>query len=322
MAKDKRTKIDSEDIDGKKKTVYVRTPNAAINKQAQLIYNRAFRDALQSGAILRQKLDDILREQDVWNDEKQEQYDEIVTRLNENEKSLNSGGIKLSEAVELAKEMRQKRDEFRLLVSERTVIDANTAEGKADNARFNCLIQSCLVDESGTTIFSTVEEYENSAAHPFAVEGARLLAEQLYGLDKDYDKTLPENEFLSQYKFVNEDLKFINKEGALIDEEGRLVNEDGRFIDYDEDGEIYFVDIDGNRLTEDGKYDIDFSPFLDDQGKPVPIPEEKTEEESAEAEAEDEVDEEPEVKAEEEVEKSPGTRKPGRPKKQAVDKTE
>ena len=70
MAKD-RTKIESEDIDGKKKTIYIKSPDSAINRQAQLAYNRAFRDALQSGAILRQKLDDILREQDVWNDEKQ-----------------------------------------------------------------------------------------------------------------------------------------------------------------------------------------------------------------------------------------------------------
>ncbi len=161
MAKD-RTKIESEDIKGNKKTIYVKTPDATINKNAQLVYNRAFRDALQSGAILRQKLDDILREQDVWNDEKQDQYDEIVNKLNDNEKAINAGGIKLSDAAELAKEMRQKRLEFRELVAERTLIDSNTAEGQADNARFNSLVQSCLVDESGKKVFANFSEFVRS----------------------------------------------------------------------------------------------------------------------------------------------------------------
>ena len=308
MAKD-RTKIESVDVDGNKKTVYVKTPDASINKKAQLVYNRAFRDALQSGAILRQKLDDILREQDVWNDEKQEQYDDIVNKLSDNEKKINTGGIKLSEAAELAKEMRQKRLEFRELVAERTVIDSNTAEGQADNARFNSLVQACMVDDSGKCVFATLEDYENADPHPYAVEAARLLAESLYGLDKDYDKGLPENEFLSQYKFVNEDLHLIDSEGKLVDQDGKYVNKDGRYIDYEDDGTTFYVDADGNRLTEDGKFDVDFTPFLDDKGKPVPIPAEEVEEAEEEIEAEKEV-------------KSPAAKKPGRPRKQAVDKTE
>ena len=185
------------------------------------------------------------------------------------------------EAADLAKQMRQKRLEFRELVAERTVMDANTAEGQADNARFNSLVQSCLVDDTGKKIYSSLEDYENSDPHPYAIEAARLLAESLYGLDKDYDKTLPENEFLSQYKFVNEDLEYIDSQGRLIDEEGRYVNKDGRYVDYEEDGTTFYVDIDGNRVDADGKPKVDFEPFLDDDGKPVPVPEE--------AEAEDDL---------------------------------
>ena len=313
MAKD-RTKVESEDVDGKKKTVYIKTPDSAINRQAQLAYNRAFRDALQSGAILRQKLDDIMREQDVWNDDKQRQYDDIVKKLSDNERAIDSGGIKLSEAAELAKEMREKREEFRGLIAERTVIDSNTAEGQADNARFNFLVHACMVDEGGKTVFASAEEYENSAVHPYAVEAARLLAEQLYGLDANYDQTLPENKFLKQYNFVDAELRLINSDGKLVDHEGRFVNEEGRFIDYEEDGTTFFVDIDGNRVNEDGDNDVNFSPFLDDSGNPVPVPgQEEKEEEAVEAEAE----------AEEEA--KPATKRRGRPPKketQAVDNTE
>ena len=313
MAKD-RTKVESEDVDGKKKTVYVKNPDSAINRQAQLAYNRAFRDALQSGAILRQKLDDILREQDVWNDEKQKQYDDIVRKLSDNERAIDGGGIKLSEAAELAKEMREKREEFRGLIAERTVIDSNTAEGQADNARFNFLVHACMVDDGGKTVFASAEDYENSAVHPYAVEAARILAEQLYGLDANYDQTLPENKFLKQYKFVDEELRLINSDGKLVDYEGRFVNGEGRFIDYAEDGTTFFVDIDGNRVNEEGDNDVDFTPFLDASGKPVPVP---SEEEAVEAEAETE------TKAEEEA--TPVTKKRGRPPKketQAADKTE
>ena len=308
MAKE-RIKLDSEDIDGKKKTVYIKTPDSALNRKAQLAYNRAFIDALQSGAILRQKLDDILREQDVWNDDKEEQYQDIVKKISDNEKAIDTGGIKLSEAAELAKEMRQKREEFRALVAERTIIDSNTAEGQADNARFNFIIQSCIVDDAGKKVFETVESYEDSAAHPFAIEGARILAEQLYGLDSDYEGTLPENEFLKKYNFVDEELRLINKEGKLVDTDGKFINEDGRFIDYEDDGTPYFVDVDGNRVDEEGKVEFTFSPFLDDEGKPVPVP-------GKEDEVEAEAKEETEAKAE------PATKKPGRPKKQTASKTE
>ena len=313
MAKD-RKKIESEDVDGKKKTVYVKTPDSAINRQAQLAYNRAFRDALQSGAILRQKLDDILREQDVWNDDKQRQYDDIVKKLSDKERAIDGGGIKLSEAAELAKEMRDKREEFRGLIAERTVIDSNTAEGQADNARFNFLVHACMVDEGGKTVFSSAEDYENSAVHPYAVEAARVLAEQLYGLDANYDQTLPENKFLKQYKFVDEELRLIDSEGRFVDGEGRFVNEEGRFIEYNDDGTTYYVDVDGNRVNEEGDNDVNFTPFLDDDGKPVPVPgEEAKTEEEAEEEAEEAVEA-----------KKPTKKKAGRPKKetQAVDKTE
>ena len=115
MAKN-RTKIESEDRNGDAKVLYLIDPDAKINKQAQLAYNRAFRDALQSGAILRQKLDDVLRDQEIWDDKKEARYNEILRTLNDNEKDLKQGGIKLSEAKDLAEEMAVSRAEFLSLI--------------------------------------------------------------------------------------------------------------------------------------------------------------------------------------------------------------
>ncbi|NBT08563.1 MAG: hypothetical protein EBS98_07155, partial [Chitinophagia bacterium] len=55
------------------------------------------------------------------------------------------------------------------------------------------------------------------------------------------------------------------------DEKGRLLDENGRFIN--EKGE--FVDKDGNLVDQSGDYIVEFSPFLDENGKPIVIEDEK-----------------------------------------------
>jgi hypothetical protein len=294
MAKKNRIKIESTTLLGEDVTVYLQLPDAKENKQAQLVYNKAFREALQSGAILRQKLAQVMEEQGVWDEVKQKQYDETLDAINESERKLDRGGISLSEARDIALDMQMKRVEFRELISERSSMDSNTAEGLADNERFSHLVFACLYNQSGELYFSSKEEYEENANEPFVVKTAGELAQKLYGLDPDYEKNLPENKFLQDYNLSDDNLNLINKDGHLIDidEDGveRLIDENGRFIKYNEDGESYFVNRDGEEVTLDGSLFQKFTPFLDDSGKPIPVPgeeEEEEEEEVAEAKKEE-----------------------------------
>ena len=299
MAKNKRIKIDSVDLDGKKQEIYLQLPASEENKAAQLAYNKAFKEALQSGAILRQKLQKVMNEQGIWDDEKEEQYQGILKDINAGEKELSKGGISLSEAREKALEMRKNRVEFRSLIAERSSMDSNTAEGQADNERFSHLVYVCLKNSGGKLFFKNKEEYEDNSNQPYVVKAAGQLAEKLYGLDPDYDRNLPENKFLEAYKFSDTATRLINKEGHLIDidKEGveRLIDEDGRFIAYDKDEESYFVDKDGEIVNTDGDYTLAFTPFLDDEGKPVEVPSKEEEEEEEEATEEEAVgaDEDP-----------------------------
>ena len=267
---------DKEDNEVK---VAVLKPKSKHLREAQLSYNRAFRDALESGALLRQKLEDHMREQGIWDDDKQKQYDEINTKVLEGEKKLAKGGISLSEAKTLALDMRVARGELRELIAERTIMDGNTAEGQSDNARFNALVTECVVsvDNNNVKKFNNMEEYDAEADQPWAVEAASVLANMLYDLDPNYDNNLPENKFLKEYEFVDGDLRLVNDDGHLVDVEGRLINSDGRYIAYDDEGEEYFIDRDGNTLDEKGDYVVDFSPFLDDSGKPISKPGEEAE---------------------------------------------
>jgi hypothetical protein len=296
MAKSKRIKVSSTDLNGEEKEVYIQLPSSEENKQAQLAYNRAFKEALQSGAILRQKLQKVMNEQGIWDDEKEKQYQAILEEINEGEKTLSRGGISLTEARSIALQMRRKRVEFRSLIAERSSMDSNSAEGQADNERFSHLVYVCLRNANGKNLFKTKQDYEENANQPYVVEAAGQLAEKLYGLDPDYDRNLPENKFLEAYKFSDEATRLINKDGHLIDidQDGneRLIDENGRYIAYDEEGESYFIDKDGEKLNKAGDYESEFTPFLDDAGKPVEVPSEEKEEE-------EEITEEEAVEAEE-----------------------
>ena len=293
MAKAKnRFKVESEDLKGNKKVVFFKLPDTQITKEGQLAYNKAFREALQSGAILRQRLSQVMTEQGLWDEQKEAEYIKVLEDISDLEKTLQKGGISLSDARHIAIEMRQKRAEFRALIAERSSMDNNTAEGQADNERFSHLVYKCLLDEKGKALFTSKEHYESFAAEPYVTSAASQLAEKLYGLDPNYESNLPENKFLTDYKLADESLRLVNEEGHLIviDDEGneRLIDENGRYVAYEDSGEKYFIDGDGERVSEEGEYEIEFSPFLDDSGTPIVL-EKETEEPEEEEEKEEAV---------------------------------
>ena len=307
----------SEDKEGNEVKIFVKKPGTKEYRESQIEYNRAFRAALESGAVLKKRLNEYMREQGIWDDEKETQEQKLLNLMTDSEAALKKGGIPLAEAKELALKLRATRAEFRSLVAERTVLDGNTVEGQADNARFNALCVECIYNKDKRTLsFSSIEEYDKQGDQPWAVKAAGELASALYQLDPNYDNTLTENKFLKAYNFANEKNRLINADGhpIFIDKEDNnkeyLINENGRFIAYRTDEgyknqdpeDAYLVNKEGLEVNEDGDLVDGFSPFLDDSGNPVPVP--KKAEDSTE-EAEEEVAEE--------AENAP--KKRGRPKK-------
>lgn len=266
----------SKDLEGKEVTIVVKSPSPKNLRDAQVVYNKALRTALEGGAILRRKLNDYLVEQKVWDTDKENSYQAVLESISKSEEVLKKGGIPLKRAKEVALELRDFRLKLRELLAERQIYDASTAEGQADNTQFNYLVSVCTFKEDGSTLmWSKVEDYDNSR-EPYAGEAASVLAKMIYDLDPDYDNNLTENKFLKKFKFVREDLKLVNKDGHLIDEDGRLINEEGRFVAYRQDGTQYFVNRDGEEVTPDGEKVIESLPFLDDDGNPIvedqPVP--------------------------------------------------
>lgn len=261
-----KTKTFKATIDGVEKEFLVKNPSLNDQREAQKIYNQAFTDAVKSKSVVRAKLDDLLQDQGLWNDEKQAKFTALQKQLLDGEKRLAKGGFSLNEAKDLAIKMKGIRDEIRDLISVRTSLDNHSAEGQADNARFNYLVSVCVVyNDTKQPYFDSMEDYLNRSTDNVAILGAQNLANMLYGLDNDYETNLPENKFLKKYKFVDDKLRLVDKKGRLIDSDGRLIDESGRFID----DQGNFVDKYGNRVTEGGDYLVEPEPFLDDDGKPI-----------------------------------------------------
>ena len=266
-----KTKTFKVVLDGTEKEMLVRSPSLQDQREAHKVYNQAFTDAIKSKSVVRAKLDDLLQDQGLWNDEKQAKFSALQKELLDGEKRLAKGGFSLNEAKDLAIKMKGVREEIRSLISVRTSLDNHSAEGQADNARFNYLVSVCLVyNDTKQPYFSSMEEYLNRAGEEVALLGAQNLANMLYGLDNDYESNLPENKFLKKYRFVDDKLRLVDKKGRLIDADGRLIDENGRFID--EQGN--FVDKYGNRVDSEGDYLVETQPFLDENGNPVILDEE------------------------------------------------
>jgi len=267
-----KTKTFTVKLQDQDREFLVRLPSLNDQREAQKVYNQAFTDAIKSKSVVRAKLDDLLQDQGLWNDEKQAKFSSLQKELLDGEKRLAKGGFGVNEAKDLAIKMKSIRDEIRDLISVRTSLDNHSAEGQADNARFNYLVSVCLVyNDTKQPYFSSLEDYLNRSTEEVALLGAQNLANMLYGLDNDYESNLPENKFLKKYKFVDEKLRLVDKKGRLIDAEGRLIDEEGRFID--EYGN--YVDKFGNKIDKDGEYIVEQQPFLDDDGNPIILDEDK-----------------------------------------------
>jgi hypothetical protein len=250
-------------------------PSVKVLQEATKVYNRAYKEALDSGAMLRLKLDNYMEKQGLWDQDMEIKFKTLKAEINRAEKQILEGGFKLSDCKKLALDLKEKRAELQNMVSLKNDLDSNTAEGQATNSRFNYLVSACLVySDNSKPYFKDLEDYLTNADNDLAVEAAKNLMLLMYEADDNFEATLPENKFLKKFGFVDEKFRLVNKEGKLTDRDGRLINEDGRYIN--EAGE--FVDKDGNLVDKEGNFIVETKPFLDDEGNPILETESKVEE--------------------------------------------
>ena len=227
----------------------VRPANAQASVEAQKVYNRAFKKAIEEGAILKKSLEDHMRRQGLWDDDKQAEYESLLKRSADIEYKIKSGYYKkASQLREKGIELKKIRNELSSLLMVRNSMDSNTADGQADNERFFYLITACVFDyETQKPVYTSLEEYHEKSETDLAIKCAAEFANFAYGLDDNFEDNLIENKLLKKLGLLNEKGQLTNKNGQRVDLEGNLLNAEGSRIDKD-----------GNRI------DINNNPIIDD----------------------------------------------------------
>lgn len=73
--------VKTKDKDDNDIELAVLHPTYDMNKRQQLEHNKLFKEALDNGCILRESLEKYMRAQNLWDDEKQEQYEKLQRLL-------------------------------------------------------------------------------------------------------------------------------------------------------------------------------------------------------------------------------------------------
>ena len=277
MAKEKQKTVEVTLDGGKKVKVVGRKPTNRVSGEAQRIGAKVWTDCIRDGIMTKKELEVVMKSNGMWDKSKQESQDAIIADLRELEKKLYLGKkgskMKLSQAKDIAFEMRKKRLELRDLLASKIELEGNTAESLSENAKFDYLVANCTFYEDGKNVYNSVEEYNDKSEDPIAFSAAATLAALMYSLDKDFEEKLPENQFLIKANLVNDDLALVNKDGNRVDTEGRLINDLGQYVD----GDGNRVDIDGHPLDADGNY-IPQLTYTHENGKAVKLAVEPKEE--------------------------------------------
>lgn len=276
MNKDKRRVFTVKTLEDDKivdKEFAVILPSLKVQNEASRLRSKTFHKLLKEGVILREELEKIMKERGTWNEDINLEFENLKREVLDGELVLSKGGISLTEARDIALNMRTKRERMINLLTNKSDLDSQTCEGLADQERFNFLFVNCLVynDDSNTLYYKNLDEYLDNADDPVAVKGAT----EFYYLISDsnpVDDNLPENKFLKEYDFVDDNLRLVEPStNRLINEDGQYIDELGNLIQYNDDGSYDYVDINGNKLDMiTGSYAVDEKkPFLDNDGKPV-----------------------------------------------------
>lgn len=210
------------EVNFEESTYYVAKPTHKEESKAKLQQSKTFSEAINNGACLRTNLNKILKDTKVWSEKDDQEVEEISDKIKKNVDRLDEGGIDIMEARNLAVETNMLRMK---VVNKLSIFRENlslTAEGQADDAYFDSLVSNCCFNEDGSKVFKSYEDYLNKAEEGLSIRLAKELSDIIYGND-EYVKEFPENKFLAEFGFLNDNLEYINEEGQVVDQDYKAI---------------------------------------------------------------------------------------------------
>lgn len=204
------------------KTYYVSKPTHVEEAKAKLQQSKTFSEAINNGACLSTNLVKILKDTGVWSEKDEEEVQELHKKIQKNVDKIDEGGIDIMEARKLAIETSSLRMQ---VVNRKMIFRENislTAEGQANDAYFDSLISNCCFNEDGSKVFKSYDDYLDKSNEDFAIRLAGELSDLVYG-NNEYVKEFPENKFLSEFGFLNNDLQYTNEDGEVVDQDYKAI---------------------------------------------------------------------------------------------------
>jgi hypothetical protein len=265
--------VETIDRDGNPLFLAITKPSASLKNMGDKVYAKAWREALDAKYILSARLMDVAKANGLWGDEQQATLDAIDERLAAAERKLKKGGIPLwglekneddspKDTVQnICYGMLADRSErIKVFTGVNSLIE-KTCETYAEAFRQAFIIANTTVyQEDQKLFFKNVDDYNNRFDEKAVQDVTDAAQELLYGIvdPAETRKSLPEFSCMLKYKLVDEKLRLIDKNGNLISLDGRRIDEEG-----------YYLDDNGNRVAD--QENIDFTPFLDENGNPVEV---------------------------------------------------
>jgi hypothetical protein len=266
----KRVVVDTFDVDDKPLKLVVMRPTNKINQEANMVYNLRMSELIRKGSesntsrlLLRAELEDHLNKMGVWTVKDTLEVEKLALEIRAHELMLKKGGIKISEGRSIAIDMAAKRQSIMEKYAKRQQFDSTTIESQAENSRFEFLLVKCLIHQDTSIPFlKNHNEYTERQDETAVIDGAKVLANMIYGLETNMHNTMFEMKWLKDAKMIDDEGRYISPDGTFTDRSGRLVNKDGRYVN--EDGQM--VDTFGRLCDEHGNLLVDVSqPFIDDE---------------------------------------------------------
>lgn len=266
----KRIIVDTVDNENKPLRLAIIRPTNKINQEANMAYNLKMAELIRKGSqdnsqrlLLRSELEEYLTELGIWTAKDVREVEKLAFEIRAHELVLKKGGIKVSEGRAIALKMAEKRQMILEKHSKRLQFDSITIESQAENFRFEFLLTKCLVKaDTGTPFVKNLNEYAEQEDTTAVIDGAKVLANMIYGLEDNVNKNMFEIKWLKDAGMINEKGQYTLPDGKLVDRIGRLVNDSGRYIN----AEGQMVDTFARPVDEHGNPLVDVSqPFIDDK---------------------------------------------------------
>lgn len=178
-------------------------------------YKAEYAKALREGCATIAEIDSMIKSRNLEDESHIKEKDALVDELLELEQKLNNEELSKDEKFNAASELMLVRRKLLALNTRLQPMYEVTAEQAAQDARNRLMFIRCFINlDTNKPYFATQEEF-NSAPDSEEIGNAfKEFLFYIYNLDPNFEKDLPENKWLVEHEYLDENLQLIDKQST------------------------------------------------------------------------------------------------------------